>query len=152
MPFGKANSSKIFCFWVENWCKSFRHHFSKIVPWKFVIKSYVDDIFGGSSTKEQTRTLKNEIIATGLLTTAIPNLEKCHGPAQELTILGTYFNALKRTVTLPPKKQQKYCQTIINLLKKGHATSKELERLVGYLVWASYTEPFGRPFISAISM
>ena len=31
MPFGKSNSSKIFCFWVQNWCKAFRHHFQKRV-------------------------------------------------------------------------------------------------------------------------
>ena len=30
--------------------------------------------------------------------------------------------------------------------------SKRLEKIVGYLVWASYAEPFGWPFISAISI
>ena len=54
-------------------------------------------------------------------------------------------------VLLPPKKQVKYRDTLKLILHHGKATSKELERLVGYLVWASYTEPFGRPFISAIS-
>ena len=31
MPFGKANSSKIFCFWVQNWCRAFRYHYQKRV-------------------------------------------------------------------------------------------------------------------------
>ena len=45
MPFGKANSSKIFCFWVTNWCAAIRYHFSKRVTWNFALESYVDDIF-----------------------------------------------------------------------------------------------------------
>ena len=106
---------------------------------------------GALPPKKRTRELKNPIIVTGLVTTAVANLEKCHGPAQILTILGTLYNALTKMVSLPPKKQQKYCQAINKVLQTGRATSKELEKIVGYLVWASYTEPFGRPFISAIS-
>ena len=102
------------------------------MPWKFVIKSYVDDIFGGASTKEQTRELKNEIIATGLLTTAIPNLEKCHGPSQQLTILGTMFDALKRTVTLPPKKTTKILSSDHQLVKEGARNFKRA-RTIGWL-------------------
>ena len=30
-------------------------------------------------------------------------------------------------------------------------TSKDLEKMVGYLVYAAWVEPFGRPFISALS-
>ena len=121
------------------------------MPWGFVVESYVDDIFGGAATKERTTELKNQIIATGVVTTAVPNLTKCHGPSRRLTILGTMFDASKKMVTLPPKKQVKYRDSLKLILNRGKATSKDLERLVGYLVWASYTEPFGRPFISAIS-
>ena len=151
MPFGKANSSKIFCFWVKNWCEAFTQLFSKNVQWPFVIRSYVDDIFGGAHEKEQARKLKNEIIATGLATTAIANLDKCHGPAQNLSILGMTFDAITKRITLPSKKQQKYLSKLRDVLTRGHTTSKELEKIVGYLVWASYAEPFGRPFISAAS-
>ena len=63
--------------------------------WHFVVENYVDDIFGGAHQKEQTRKLKNEIIAAGLATTAVANLEKCHGPSQKLTILGMTFDAIK---------------------------------------------------------
>ena len=62
MPFGKANSSEIFCFWVRNQCRAFRPHFEKRVDSKFVIESYVDDIFGGSETKRGAFQLKTEII------------------------------------------------------------------------------------------
>ena len=47
MPFGKSNSSKIFCRWTTAWCKAFSKHFYekfKILP---ILESYVDDFFGG---------------------------------------------------------------------------------------------------------
>ena len=115
------------------------------------MESYVDDIFGGAATKEKTMELKNQIIATGLVTTAVANLAKCHGPTRRLTILGTMYDAIQKKVTLPPKKRIKYRDSLKLVLDRGRATSKELVKLVGYLVWANYTEPFGRPFISAIS-
>ena len=71
------------------------------------MESYVDDIFGGAATKERTNELKNQIIATGLVTTAVPNLTKCHGPSRRLTILGTMFDANQKMVSLPPKKTSK---------------------------------------------
>ena len=151
MPFGKANSSKIFCFWVENWCQAFKKNFRALVPWPFVLESYVDDIFGGANSKIQTADLKNQIIKTGTLTTAVPNLAKCHGPSQKLAILGMMFDAVDRRVSLPPKKQQKYLLRLNEVLSTGYVSSKDLEKIVGYLVWASYAEPFGRPFISAVS-
>ena len=106
MPFGKANSSKIFCFWVENWCYAFAQHFSKIVSWPFVIRSYVDDMFGGAHKKEYAQKLKDEIIATGLTTTAVANLDKCHGPTQNLSILGMTFDDITKRITLPSKNKR----------------------------------------------
>ena len=61
------------------------------------------------------------------------------------------FDAITKRITLPPTKQQKYLAKLREVLMKGHTSSKELEKIVGYLVWASYAEPFGRPFISAVS-
>ena len=119
MPFGKANSSKIFCFWVKNWCQAFSKNFRKLVPWPFQLESYVDDIFGGANEKHQAAELKNQIITTGVTTTAIPNLDKCHGPAQKLPILGMMFDAVEKRVTLPPKKQQKYLNKLSGALTAG---------------------------------
>ena len=78
-------------------------------------------------------------------------MDKCHGPSQNLSILGMTFDANSKRITLPRKKQQKYLSTLREVLTKGHTSSKQLEKIVGYLVWASYAEPFGRPFISAVS-
>ena len=95
--------------------------------------------------------LKNQIIATGIATTAIPNLTKCHGPAQKLSILGMMFVAVQKKISLPAKKQQKYVRKLSGILTSTWASSNDLEKIVGYLVWAGYAEPFGRPFISALS-
>ena len=37
------------------------------------------------------------------------------------------------------------------ILEASSASSKDFEKLVGNLVWASYVEPWGRPFLAAIS-
>ena len=141
MPFGKANSSKVFCFWVTNWCRAFRFHFEKRVSYKFALESYVDDIFGGAATFKQTMRLKNEIIRTGWATTAKANLKKCHGPSQQLKILGMVYDAVRKRCSLPPSKVEKYILRIDKILRDGTCTSREAEKLVGNLVWASYVEP-----------
>ena len=53
MPFGKANSSKLFCAWTDLWFSSFHQHFLRAVPFYSVLGSYVDDAFGGARTKGQ---------------------------------------------------------------------------------------------------
>ena len=106
-----------------------------------MIKSYVDDIFGGALTKSQAAQLKNEIIRTGIVTSARANFTKCHGPAQRLKILGMMYDAVAKKCSLPSKKISKYINRINEILLKKQTSSKELERLVGNLVWASYVEP-----------
>ena len=99
-----------------------------------MIESYVDDIFGGANEKQHAECLKQQLIETGVLTTATPNLEKCHGPTQKLAILGMTFDAVLKKVSLPERKQRKYLSKINEILSHGHASSKTLEKVVGYLV------------------
>ena len=99
-----------------------------------MVESYVDDIFGGAKTKSQALQLKNEIIRTGLVTSARANFEKCHGPCQRLKILGMLYDAKNKRCTLPPEKITKYLRRIDKILLKKQATSKEFESLVGNLV------------------
>ena len=151
MPFGKANSAKIFCHWVENWVKAFKLKFHRWVHWDFELESYVDDIFGGANTKENAKELKEALIAVGELTSTKMNLKKCHGPATSLTILGMLFDSAKQNCRLCPKKTIKYTKYLEMALLKNSLTTKELEKLVGYVSYASWVEPFGRPFISPFS-
>ena len=101
------------------------------------MESYVDDVFGGANTKEQARILLDEIIAVGLLTTAVMNRSKCHGPCQIIDVLGLRYNAIIRIVKLPPAKQEKYLQKLRETLSPLFVTSKDIEKLVGYLCYAS---------------
>ena len=94
--------------------------------------------------------MKSQLIAVGGLTTAVMNLGKCRGPHQALRIIGHFYDALAQTVKLPPCKQQKYLAKLRTVLSTLLVRSKELESLLGYLGWASWTEPYGRPFLSAL--
>ena len=78
------------------------------------------------------------------------NLPKCRGPLQALRIIGHLYDAQAQTVKLPECKQQKYLAKLRTVLSTLLVRSKELESLLGYLGWASWTEPYGRPFLSAL--
>ena len=61
------------------------------------------------------------------------------------------YDAINKKCFLPRKKVKKYLARINEMLLEKITTSKEFERLVGNLVQASYVEPWGRPFLSALS-
>lgn len=94
----------------------------------------MDDIFGGASTYDQTKRLKTEVIATGQITTARPNLSKCHGPAQKLKLLGMMYDAVAKQCSLPRPKADKYICRINAVLEAVSTRSKDFEKLVGNLV------------------
>ena len=52
---------------------------------------------------------------------------------------------------MAPPKCVKYTQRLKILLQNKSSSSKDIEKLVGNLVYASWVIPFGRPFISHIS-
>ena len=98
MPFGKANSSKIFCAWSSAWCQSFRHHFQNCYSMKISLSAYVDDFFGGpictasaGKDKSNAQLLLDTLIEFGRITNTHMNVQKCKGPATSLDILGILF-------------------------------------------------------------
>ena len=127
---------KIFCHWVANWCQAFENRLRNRVWWYFVIKSYVDDIFGGALTYENALKLKKHFNCGEILTTAKMNRLKCHGPARQLAILGMLFDSVNKRCTMTHKKRQKYIARLKKSLEKKGMTSKDLEKMVGYLVYA----------------
>ena len=60
------------------------------------------------------------------------------------------YDASAKRCTLPPTKVKLYICRINAILSAGATSSKDFEKLIGNLVWASYVEPWGRPFLSAI--
>ena len=158
MPLGKANNSKVFRIWTTAWCKSFHHHFQNFYEIPIALSSYVDDFFGGpirsgslKTDKQNAQLLLENLISIGKFTNTKMNTEKCLPPARRMEILGIVFNSINRTCYLPDDKVAKYINRLKHLLKNRSATKKELEQIIGNLVFAAWVLPFGRTFISHIS-
>ena len=158
MPFGKANSSKVFCTWTSAWCNSFKFHFQNYYAYPIALAVYMDDFFGGpirsgSLTKDLKRayTLFQDLIIIGAVTRSFMNLKKCEEPARSKDILGMNFNSKEKACFLAATKVSKYTAKISEIRNRGSASSKELQKVVGYLVYAAWVMPFGRPLISHIS-
>ena len=158
MPFGKANSSKVFCTWTSAWCKSFKFHFQRFYAYPIALAVYMDDFFGGpirsgslSRDLKRAFTLFQDLIIIGAVTKSFMNLKKCEKPARSKDILGMNFNSKKKACFLAASKISKYTEKLSQIRKRGFASSKELQKVVGYLVYAAWVMPFGRPLISHIS-
>ena len=158
MPFGKANSSKIFCTWTSSWCYSFRVHFKNRFSIPISLATYIDDFFGGpissgslSKDEADAKLLLSSLIDIGNLTSTYMNMEKCVGPRRCLEIIGHFYNAIKKTCSLSSKKANKYILRLSALRIAKSAVSKDLEKIVGYLGFAAWVIPYGRPFISHLS-
>ena len=158
MPFGKANSSRVFCTWTTAWCKSFKYHFQNHYSFPIALCVYMDDFFGGPiRTESPARDFRNaqklfrNLIEVGAVTNTHMNLDKCEEPARSMDIIGMNFNSKKRACFLAKSKRLKYIMRLSTLRKLGIASSKKLQKVVGYLVYAAWVMPFGRPFISHIS-
>ena len=158
MPFGKANSSKIFCEWTSTWRRSFQHHFQKHYSLPIALASYVDDFFGGpvrtgclKSDKKTANLLITNLISVGEVTNTRMNPLKCLPPSRSMNILGIVFDSKRRLCTLPIKKVVKYLRRIKLLHQNRSCTPKELEKIIGNLVFAAWVFPFGTSFISHIS-
>ena len=158
MPFGKANSSKVFCTWTSAWCNSFKFHFQNQYSAYIILLSYVDDFFGGPirtgallHDKKIAKLMLENIIVIGEITNTCANLEKCKEPARRMVILGIMFDSIKKSCYLAHAKISKYCNCLTLVRTSKTCTSKLLQKIIGYLVFASWVIPYGRPFISHIS-
>ena len=152
MPFGKSNSSKLFCRWASLWFESCVARFNRIHSATAVLGSYVDDAFGGADTRKTAKKLIEYITDTGSNLLTLVNTAKTEGPSPSLVILGLHYCSRSKVCRLDPAKVTKYAVRISELLAAGLASSKDLERIVGNLQFASWVEPFGRPLLSFIAM
>ena len=152
MPFGKANSSKLFCSWTDLWFSSFHYHFKRSAPFRSVIGSYVDDGFGGAMSQEQTQLMIDTLLAVGRQTASFFNTDKTRGPARSLVVLGLLFCSISKSCRLGRDKRQKYLSRVSALLAAPTTSSKALEQLVGNLGYAAWVEPFCRPLLSCLSL
>ena len=151
MPFGKANSSKLFCRWASLWFKSCITRFNQIHQTGAALGSYVDDAFGGATTRQTAAKLIHFITKAGDAMATVVNTSKTEGPATAMVILGLHYCSQTKICKLDPAKVTKYSDRLRSMLRAGHCTSKDLERLIGNLEFAAWVEPFGRPLLSFIS-
>ena len=116
-----------------------------------MLGSYVDDGFGGAGTWKIAMKLIKFITDMGFTLETVVNSAKTEGPATSLVILGLLYCSRSKVCRLDPAKVTKYAVRISKLLAAGVASSKDLERIVGNLQFASWVEPFGRPLLSFIA-
>ena len=110
-----------------------------------MLKSYVDDFFGGpiktKETEENDRSIAElffeVLIAVGELTGTKMNRKKCHAPARIMEILGFIYDAIARSCRLSPQKKEKYINRIADVLLSPRVKFKNLEKLVGNLTYAA---------------
>ena len=86
-----------------------------------------------------------------IVTSTFMNLKKCEEPARSKDILGMIFNSKEKACFLAATKIDKYSAKLSEVRKRGLASSKDLQKIVGYLVYAAWIMPFARPLISHIS-
>ena len=151
MPFGKANSSKIFCRWASLWFTSCLSNFNKRYGARAVLSSYVDDAFGGDKAYSTAQALIRFITQAGKRHGTLVNVTKTRGPAIAMVILGLLYHSRRKICSLDPAKVAKYSACISQMLKQSRITSKDLERMVGRLEFAAWVEPFGRPLLTFLS-
>ena len=102
-----------------------------------MLRSYVDDGFGGANVWRLAIELIKFVTDKGLTHETKINIAKTEGPATALVILGLLYCSISKVCRLDPAKVTKYAARISTLLAAGVATSKDLERLVGNLQFAS---------------
>ena len=73
MPFVKANSSKLFCRWASLWFESCITRFNQRFNTSAVLGSYVDDGFGGATTRQVAAKLIRYVTAVGSKIATIMN-------------------------------------------------------------------------------
>ena len=151
MPFGKANSSKLFCRWASLWFESCITRFNQTHHTEAALGSYVDDAFGGTTTRQTATELIHFITKAGDTMATVVNTSRTEGPATAMVILGLHYCSQTKICKLDPAKVIKYSHRLRSMLRAGHTTSKDLERLTGNLEFAAWVEPFGRPLLSFIS-
>ena len=119
----------------------------------------MDDFFGGPKKskagldfdKKMALLMFDNLIAVGNLTGAKMNQKKCHPPAQEMEILGFWYDVKNSFCKLSQKKVTKYIGRINSVLSSKYVGGKNLEKVVGNLTYAAWVSPFGRPFLSVLS-
>jgi hypothetical protein len=107
-------------------------------------ETYVDDS-GGISSDKSVHTDMRELsaIIKKLMGMAAVNMSKTEGPAQQLTIIGWFFDTERLTVRPSDKGLQKMLVWLCRRLKGTTESVKDLTSVLGLLRWYSIVVPNG---------
>lgn len=72
---------------------------------------------------------------------------KLEGPCTRITFLGVMIDTEAISVSVPLQKRQKIHDLLADWVNKKWGVKKELQSLVGSLIWLCQVLPQGRPFI-----
>jgi hypothetical protein len=76
-----------------------------------------------------------------------PKRTKLEGPTTCIKFLGVIINTIRLSISLPEEKLQKLRIKMDSVLQTKEISLKDLQSLVGSLIWAGRVEPLVRPFI-----
>ena len=111
--------------------------------------AYLDDIIGVShpnAANSAFLSLKNLITSLGLPI----NPDKVSPPTHELTCLGIHINARTKTLTIPEAKMSEVKQLCDLWSTRTHASRKDLQKLIGHLLYLHRCIEPSRLFVNRI--
>lgn len=139
LAFGNKASSRIFC------------RFADIIIWIATqqgIKSiihYVDDFLIISKTDRQKEL--DQFLRILDIMKVLFKESKLEGPSTEITFLGILINTESMSVSVPYKKKKKIKELLTEWSSRRWCYMKDLQSLVGSLIWLCQVVPQGRPFV-----
>ena len=113
------------------------------------IMAYLDDLIGAASpgrANDAFVTLINLLQHLGLQI----NSKKIEAPSSEITCLGILINAKSGTLSISADKLQKIKEMCLHWLGKTQATKKQIQKLLGHLLYIHKCIPPARLFTNRI--
>ena len=119
-------------------------------PELFKSLNYSDDI-GGCETTYSRATEAFEKLGELLADLGLrESSDKAHPPATKMPYLGITFDTIKMEMSIPPEKVAELRDDISLWKKKTFATKKNLQQILGKLLWVTKCVKFSRGFIGRL--
>ena len=116
----------------------------------FCSLNYSDDIGGCESDRERA---VQSYTALGLLFEELNLLEsksKAHPPSTSMPYLGVTFDTVAMSMSIPSDKLEELRETLSLWSKKKRASKKNLQKLLGKLIWVSRCVKYSRGFMARL--
>ena len=116
----------------------------------FCSLNYSDDI--GGCVKDKERSFQS-YTALGLLFEKLnlhESLSKAHPPSTSMPYLGVTFDTVTMTMSIPAEKLEELRETLSLWSRKKRTSKKNLQKLLGKLVWVSRCVKHSRGFMARL--